>query len=193
MPRRSSGWAKPCFQSHWLGLCMWPLPTCKRSWEMQYLAGHLVIFLYNQDLISKEKWSKYIVEGYWFTLLSEASLRMLLMFMSWIHLVFFVGRMRKVRNAVVTILEIKTDHNKHQRSVHDIVFKLALNWEIFVVMLSYHIFSNEEMFAVTMSWKYDLLQFQNITEIPMKLYWFLWNNKIYLGENIFWNLFERPM
>ena len=87
--------------------------------------------------------------------------------------------------------EYTGDQNRSQQTskgVNCIEFKLAPYWEIFVVELTNHIFSNEEMFAVTMSWQYDLLEFQNITEIPMKLSWFLWNNKIYLGGNTFWNL-----
>lgn len=73
------------------------------SWVPCYLE-------HNQDLISKKKRSKSIGRGYQFKVLSEARLRMLLAFMSWIHFVFFV-RMKGLKNVVVHILEIKTQHH----------------------------------------------------------------------------------
>ena len=40
--------------SHWPGLCMWPWPACKRSWEMKFLVEDFAILYTIRMLLLRE-------------------------------------------------------------------------------------------------------------------------------------------
>lgn len=92
---------------------------------MKFLAGHFAILYAVRMLLVRESEAN-MLGGLPIKVLSEESLRILLLFLSRIHLALFAGRVRGLRNVVVKLLEIKTHHNKLPGGVCCILFKLPL-------------------------------------------------------------------
>lgn len=123
-------------------------PSCKGSWEIVYLAGHLAIQDTLSILLGRENWESILRRQPTQSAL-RGNPRNVINIYPWIHHHFLHG---KNEESNVNLLEIKTYHKKLQRGIDNVLSKLSLCWEIFVVKLRNHIFSHEDIFAITMPW-----------------------------------------